>query len=251
MPDDSSLAARRGGSGDATLLLLHGLGATAAVWDGLTELLDDAWPGEWIAPDLPGHGASAPLPRYSFGGLAAAVAPLVEPGRRTVVMGHSLGGVLALTLASGWFGVPVAAAIGIGIKLAWSTDELTRAAELAARPARVFDDRAQAVDRAIKVAGLAGLVTADSPFADSAVVTAAGGGHRPALDQAAFGVGEPDIAGLLAAARAEVRLAAGERDPMCTPAQLAAFPGSVVLPGLGHNAHVEDPAAVLALLTRP
>lgn len=247
MPDDSPLAVRRGGSGDATLLLLHGLGATAAVWDGLTELLDDAWPGEWVAPDLPGHGASAPLSRYSFGGLAAAVAPLVEPGRRTVVLGHSLGGVLALTLASGWFGLPVATAIGVGIKLDWSADELTKAAELAARPARVFDDRAQAVDRAIKVAGLAGLVTADSPFAESAVLPAAGG-HRLALDQAAFGVGAPDIAGLLAAARAAVRLAAGERDPMCTPAQLAAFSDSVVLSGLGHNAHVEDPAAVLALL---
>jgi pimeloyl-ACP methyl ester carboxylesterase len=34
---------------------------------------------------------------------------------------------------------------------------------------------------------------------------------------------------------------------MVTAEQL---PGGVTLPGLGHNAHVEDPAAVLGLLDR-
>jgi len=66
------------------------------------------------------------------------------------------------------------------------------------------------------------------------------------VDQRAFGVGAPDLPGLLAACRAEVVLARGADDPMVTAAQLG--PGAVSLPGLGHNAHVEDPAAVLALL---
>src|SRR5215467_14828053 len=89
------LRVRRGGEGEPLLLLLHGLGATAEVWNGWVPLLADAWPGRWVAPDLPGHGGSPPLSTYTFEGLAAAVAPvaeLAEPGR-TVVFGHSLGGV--------------------------------------------------------------------------------------------------------------------------------------------------------------
>jgi pimeloyl-ACP methyl ester carboxylesterase len=77
------------------------------------------------------------------------------------------------------------------------------------------------------------------------------GGWRAALDPAAFGVGEPDVAGLLAAARCPVVLAAGEGDPMCPPEHLlAADPGGVVLPGVGHNAHVERPASIEPVLER-
>ena len=61
----------------------------------------------------------------------------------------------------------------------------------------------------------------------------------------------PDMVGLLAQARCPVVLARGEHDPMVTDDDLAALvTHPVVLPGLGHNAHVEDPAAVLALASR-
>ncbi|SDF86605.1 hypothetical protein [Pseudonocardia oroxyli] len=50
------------------------------------------------------------------------------------------------------------------------------------------------------------------------------------------------MSALLAAARGPVRLARGEHDPMVTTAH------PTVLDGLGHNAHVEQPAAVAALL---
>src|SRR6266511_2613327 len=285
----------RGAAGDGPLLvLLHGLGATGQVWDGVAA----RWPGGWVIPDLPGHGRSDRLPRYSFvsvaaelaagldpwlvaepaaelvakpaAGLAAWVAaepaaepvatllaapvaglpPAVAAGRPVVVLGHSLGGVLGLTLASGWFGVQIPALCGLGIKLRWSAEELARAAELAGRPRRAFATRAEAVERALKVAGLWRLVPDDSPVAEAAVVESTDG-WRLALDNAAFGVGAPDMAGLLAACRAQVILAAGERDPMCPPEQLRAQqPDAVVLPGLGHNAHVEDPDALLPLLDR-
>src|SRR5262249_59891545 len=89
-----------------------------------------------------------------------------------------------------------------------------------------------AVRGALKVAGLGQLVPQDSPLAGAAVVQSAGG-WRLALDNAAFGVGAPDMAGLLAACRARVVLAAGEHDPMCPPDQLHALrPDAVVLPGL-------------------
>ena len=53
------LHVKRGGSGQPTLLLLHGLGAVGEVWQGLEEVLTERWPGSWVIPDLPGHGRSA------------------------------------------------------------------------------------------------------------------------------------------------------------------------------------------------
>lgn len=50
------LRVREGGSGPEVLLLLHGLGGTGDVWEGIGR----RWNGRWIAPDLPGHGCSDP-----------------------------------------------------------------------------------------------------------------------------------------------------------------------------------------------
>ena len=232
---------RRGGeSGTTTVLLLHGLGATAEVWDGLTAVL----PGSWVAPDLPGHGASAPLPDYSFAAVAAAVADLVDPAG-TVVLGHSFGGVVGLHLADR---PGVRAVIGLGIKVAWTADELARATELAAREPARFDTYAAAIARHLRLSGLDGLVDPTAPAAAAGVVED-NGRWRPALDPRAFGVGEPGVAALLAAAPVPVVLARGEHDRMVSAERLRALVANPVdLPGLGHNAHVEDPAAVLRLL---
>jgi pimeloyl-ACP methyl ester carboxylesterase len=254
----------RYGSGDPVLLLLHGLGATGEVWSGLVASLRDRWPGTVLVPDLPGHGRSEPLSRYSFGALAGEVASSLPAGP-VAVLGHSLGGVVGLTLASGWFGAPVSAVCGLGIKVRWSPEELAKAAELATRPAKVFGTREEAMDRALKVAGLKGLVpslesgvvpvtgSGAGPVVGSAVEPAVGlpEGWRLSLDQAAFGVGAPDMPGLLAACRASVVLAAGERDPMSPRAHLVALrPDAVELAGLGHNAHVENPSALWPLVDR-
>ncbi|OLR94595.1 alpha/beta fold hydrolase [Actinokineospora bangkokensis] len=222
-----------------TLLLLHGLGATRRVWDGVVE----RWDGDAVAVDLAGHGSAPPLTRYSFGALAAAVE--VDTTRRYVAVGHSLGGVVALALASGWFGVDVEGVVGLGIKVAWSAEDLARAAATAAKPPRTFATRAEAAAWAGRLAGLPGGL--DDPDA----VVRDGGAWRASLDQRAFAVGAPDVAGLLRAARCPVVLATGERDPLCSGEQLAALvEDPVVLPGLGHDAHVADPAAVLGLVRR-
>jgi pimeloyl-ACP methyl ester carboxylesterase len=215
------------------------------VWDGVVGSLGDRWPGEVLVADLPGHGRSAPLRRYTFGAMAAALAEELEPGRPVAVLGHSLGGVLGLTLATGWFGVPVPAVCGLGMKVRWSSDELAKAASLATRPAKVFETREDAVDRALKVAGLHGLVPSTG-----AGVGETGGGWRLTLDAAAFGVGEPDVAGLLKVCRATAILAAGELDPMSPADHLAPLGEPVILPGLGHNAHVENPEALWPLVDR-
>ncbi|MFY1688624.1 alpha/beta fold hydrolase [Plantactinospora sp. WMMB782] len=277
--------AASGGTGQPLLLLLHGMGATGDVWRGWAELLAERWPGRWLAPDLPGHGGSAPLDRYSFGPFAAALAGLFVPGDRVVVLGHSLGGAVGLALAGqasaelagqvptepagrgadsaepggrgpdsaepggtgpGW---GVEAVVGLGVKVGWTADELGRAAALAARPVGWYDSRAEAAQRHLRVSGLVGIVEPDDPVVDGGLVASGDGRWRLAMDPRAFGVGAPEMAGLLSAASAPVLLARGEHDPMVGSAELARFGvPSDTLSGLGHNAHVEDPAAVLALL---
>lgn len=242
------LRVRGGGAGAPVLLLLHGLGATGDVWDGWSDLLDERWPGRWLAPDLPGHGGSDPLTRYSFGAVAAGVANLVQPAEPVTVLGHSMGGVVGLVLASGWFGVQVDSVVGLGIKVSWTDDELARVRALAERPVAWFDSYDEAANRYLRVSGLAGLLPPDGP-ATKAGLREEGGRWRLAQDPATFAIGAPDMAGLLAASRARVTLARGENDEMVSDDQLRALvPSASTLTGLGHNAHVEDPPAVLRLL---
>ncbi len=240
---------RRGGADTGpVLVLLHGLGATGEVWDGLLTRVGDHWPGRWLAPDLPGHGGSRRLPAYSYGSVAAAVAAQLPAGADLVVLGHSFGGALGVVLASGWFGVRVRAVVALGVKVRWSADDAARTAALAERPVSWFDTAGEAVGRHLRVSGLAGLVDATDPAARAGVVEQ-GGRWRLALDPAAFGVGPPDLPGLLAAARAPIRWARGEHDTLVSAPDLRALPADPVqLPGLGHNAHVQDPTAVLSLL---
>jgi pimeloyl-ACP methyl ester carboxylesterase len=244
----AELRVRDGGEGEPVLLLVHGLGATGDVWSRWTPLLTERWAGHWLAPDLPGHGGSGALPGYSFGALAGSLAGLVGDVGRLVVLGHSLGGVLGLTLASGWFGVQVESVVGLGIKVDWTTDELNKARALALRPVSWFPSREEAAARYLRVSGLAGLFAPDDD-AVGAGVRQEGGRWRLAMDPAVFAVGAPDLRGLLCAARSRVVLARGEHDPMVTDDQLV-IPAStrVTLSGLGHNAHVEDPAATMTLL---
>jgi pimeloyl-ACP methyl ester carboxylesterase len=82
-----------GGEGPP-LLLIHGFGGAAWNFTELAPLL----PGRrLIIPDLPGHGASSPLPAPTLAGFADVLAGLLEGP--VDVLGHSLGGVVALRLA--------------------------------------------------------------------------------------------------------------------------------------------------------
>jgi pimeloyl-ACP methyl ester carboxylesterase len=245
---EAGLRVHGGGSGEPSLVLLHGLGATGDVWNGWRPLLARRWPGRWLAPDLPGHGGSRPLPEYTFDNLAAAVAGIVDPDARTVVLGHSLGGVVGLALASGKFAVPVQAVIGLGIKVVWTDEDLDRAQAAAHRSPAWFASRDEAAARYLRVSGLAGLLPVDEPAVDAGL-REQNGKWRVAMDPGAFAVGAPDMAQLLARSQAPVTLARGENDPMNTDEQLARLGApTVTLAGLGHNAHVESPELSITLL---
>jgi pimeloyl-ACP methyl ester carboxylesterase len=239
-----------GGSGDHLLLLLHGLGATAAVWRRLLPLVAESWDGRWAAPDLRGHGLSVAEPPYGFGVHAADVAELAaELGAgRVTVLGHSFGGVVGAVLGNGLYGVPVDRVVAVGVKMDWTDDEVGRAQAMSRRPPQVFASSLEAADRHLKLAGLRDLVDPADPVA-RAGVRIANGGWVAALDPRAFGAVTSSVDTILSRSAAPVRLAAGSTDPMVgLEAMRRVDPDAVLLDGAGHNAHWESPEAVWKLL---
>lgn len=90
-----------GGRADApTLMLLHGIGADSRMFTPVIDrLYDHAVVSFWL---LPGYGAKPLDGPLTFPGLAAALAADFDKlgVKRTVLLGHSIGGMLALEFAA-------------------------------------------------------------------------------------------------------------------------------------------------------
>ncbi|MGH6989304.1 MAG: alpha/beta fold hydrolase [Stellaceae bacterium] len=239
------------GAGAPLLVLLHGSGANGDVWAGLIPYIARGWPGRCLVPDLRGHGRSGHALPYAYGTYAADIATVVAPEADAFLVGHSLGGAVALTLATGWFGLRVRGVVAFGVKVDWSADELGRRRRLASAPVRWFDRREDAIERYLKISGQFGLVGKDSPAALSGIVEEAGR-YRLAADPAINGGDDlPDITAIYRAASAPVTIAVGSRDPMLSAAEAQGLAAdAVILDGLGHNVHIERPEAIWELIAR-
>ena len=240
-----------GGDGEDLFLLLHGLGATARVW---APLVDTApWKARWLAPDLPGHGGSPPGSTYDISEYVEALLPLLMrgalPAGSVTLVGHSLGGVIALALA-GRHDIPTfRAAFGLGIKLDWSASEIARMEALAGREPKLFDSFEEAQRHHAGLSGL-GHIADESPLLERGV-KAEGDKWRASADMRAFAVAPPDLESLIAAARCPVHLGAGENDPMVSIGRLTNLdPGAVVLREAGHSAMVDQPDAVARWISK-
>lgn len=93
----------RWGTGERRVLLVHGLSSSAQTWWRVAGRLARAgW--SVAAPDLRGHGRAPVAESYAFAEMAADLHAL--GGGWDVVVGHSLGGALAVLAAAedGWAG---------------------------------------------------------------------------------------------------------------------------------------------------
>jgi pimeloyl-ACP methyl ester carboxylesterase len=83
-----------------TIVFLHGTVLTGAAWHAQVAALGDAF--HCLAPDLPGHGTAREVP-FAIEEAASRVAALIEReahDRRAILVGLSLGGYVAMTLAA-------------------------------------------------------------------------------------------------------------------------------------------------------
>lgn len=242
------IAFERSGESGPVLVLLHGLGATGAVWSAFLDAAPRAWEGSVVALDLPGHGASASMAAYQPDGYAAALAPLIAKqadGQPVTLLGHSLGGVIALALADRRFELPAAAVFGLGIKALWTYEELVRLAILSRRPPRQFATEEEALGQHARMCGLEDA----QPTLLRRGVAQNETGWALAMDPAALAITPPSLAELVDASPCPIHLARGDRDWMADEATLRTLDStSVSLREAGHNAMVDQPEGVWAWL---
>jgi pimeloyl-ACP methyl ester carboxylesterase len=105
-PAAATPAFRARGAGETAVLLLHGIGGGAAIWDDEASATITALAAAGhrvLAVDLPGYGESAALGAPDMDAFVAGVRAVMAAARaggarRTVLVGHSMGGMVAQEL---------------------------------------------------------------------------------------------------------------------------------------------------------
>lgn len=249
MTDSSELFVEQGGTEGPMLVLLHGLRANAAVWHPFEAVVERHWRGRWLAPDFRGHGRSPHGRPYSIEGHATDVAALLRGRRDVTLVGHSMGGLVAMAVGSVALALSIRRIVAFGVKTDWSEEDLARMERSAQAPAKVFATRDEAVDRYLRLSGLEGLVDRDSDTVAAGVV-GRDGGYVLAADPAVGAIGKPDIARIASGVGVPLTLLCGDRDAIASPEGMARLGAAVLsLSGRGHNVHVEAPEALWRAIT--
>lgn len=245
------IAHSRAGEGEP-LVLLHGLGATGAIWEPVSVRL--AQQRDVISIDLPGFGRSEPLPegvRANPANLAAAVAGLCERlgMARPHVAGNSLGAWVGLEMARAGRAASVTAISPAGL---WG------------RPLgpRSFDSHALAV----RLRPLISLLLRSRRGRHAMLRTTMAWPERvPARAGRALVLSWIDAPGYDAANHemrsdifdpegfpdVPVTLAWAEHDRLVSPPRPKQYPPGaryLVLPGVGHTPTWDDPGLIAGLL---
>jgi pimeloyl-ACP methyl ester carboxylesterase len=255
----SVLAQLSRGSGDTAVVMLHGVGGGAAAWAPQLDAIAGAGYLA-VAWDAPGYGASAPVEPYDMPNLARSLERLLDalPVRRRVLMGHSMGGMVAQEAVAA-FPQKVDGLVLSGTSPAFGkADGAWQQQFLAQRLGPRDAGRTMAELAPALVAAMVG------PDAEPAAVAAAtevmarvpGETYRKSL-QALVRFDRRDA---LASIAVPTLAIAGERDANAPPAVMekmaARIPGAEyrVLAGCGHLANLERPRSfnelVLAWLGR-
>ena len=241
-----------GPAGAPPVVLLHGIGGSAATWQGVLEPL--AIDHRVVAVDFPAHGQSdVPDRDLTVAGLAATVVELLAALglERATLVGHSLGGAVAIEAAlrapTGSRGWCWSTAPGSGRTSAAARAAARRAArdgQLAGAPAAVLRGPAARAGRRCRRA----------PRRDGTARRPRGGADAPA--GRVHRRGRPGIARRSAGgARQPVLVVWGDRDRVFPVAHAeraqAVLPGAELrlVAGAGHVPQVEDPAVFAEILT--
>jgi magnesium chelatase accessory protein len=246
-----------GGQGPLKLLMLHGTGASSHSFDALAALLGQDF--STLAIDLPGHGDTgrAAPSQLSMPGMSAALAALLQvlDWRPDIALGHSAGAALAVRMVLDGLIAPRAIVAINGAFLpfgGWAAPLFTPLAHLLYRQAwvpRLFARRARDTEVVRRlVEGTGSRLDAAGLAAYQRLIT------RPGQAEAALGMMAHWDLGALAIELPRLTtplwLLNGSRDRAVPAAQALRVAGRcksarrVMLPGLGHLAHEEDPAAV-------
>ena len=226
-------------------IFLHAFGASRLTWAGTVSAIRGV---DAIAPDLPGHGNSiGDLGDGSLEDLASRLTARIEDGPPAWLVGHSLGGGLALKLAAEtperFRGLVLLAPIGLGRGL--DRIPLTSYSGLQDK-----DEMRRFLEGLVANKGLIGPL-----FIDTALEHLERDGARDALARIAnqFPTMKTEISSLLprvADCGLDITVIWGTEDNIASPdlERIEKLGTLVVLPGIGHIPHVEAQKQVNALL---
>lgn len=233
-----------------TIVLLHGFTQTGASWDGVIAELGERYRA--LAPDLRGHGAASTVRPVSFDAIVEDLAGMAPD--RFVLAGYSMGGRLALRFA---LEQPhrVRRLVLLGAT-AGIEDPAARADRLRADLALANDIEEGGVERFARRWAAQPLFAGQSDEVAAAAHTDRLRNTSSGLAAALRGVGTGAMEPLwsqLPDLQMPVVVLAGERDAKFRAVgerMAAALPRGefAVIPGAGHAAQLEAPAAVAAWL---
>jgi 3-oxoadipate enol-lactonase len=234
------------GQGDTAVFLLHGVGGGKQAWAHNQPVL--ASHGfRVIAWDMPGYGASPPLSPCTNVLLADALKTLIAHvgARRNVLLGHSMGGMIAQELAAQH------PALVHGLILYSSSPAFGKAD--GAWQQQFLQSRFAPLDQGLGMAGLAGqllptMFAPDADLARSAEAAALMAGVPAESYRAALSaIVSFNRLGALGDIAVPTLCLAGELDLNAPPAVVekmaSRIPGAgyICLPGVGHIANIEQP----------
>lgn len=228
------------------IVLLHGFGADRTSWWPLARHLDARH--RLVLPELPGHGQAAPRTVATVEDLAFAVADQLRAQgvEAAHVVGHSLGGAVAIALAD--LGLVAARSLGLIAPGGLGPEINTAFIRGLAGAARAEELQpwleVMVADPAALPAGFAQAVMRQRPPGGTALRT---------LADALFGEGTQTMRLGQRLARLEMpaKVIWGRRDRVIPPAHAADLPGHVglhLLAEVGHVPQLEAPALVARLV---
>jgi pimeloyl-ACP methyl ester carboxylesterase len=245
-------AFKSSGTGSRLLVFLHGIGGNQSAFDDQLEAAGARW--RTVAWDMPGYGASPALPETTFPALADSLAGLLDHlgVERAVVVGHSMGGMVAQELA-------VRHPSRLAGLVLYATTPMFGSADGAFQQ-RFLAERLAPLERGLTPADLApdlvaGMLSAAPPVAvraravDSMSALSAEA-YRAALRCLVTFDRRADLGGIAC----PTLLLAGELDALAPPRTMARMAERIpraryeCLPGVGHLAHLEGPERFNATL---
>jgi pimeloyl-ACP methyl ester carboxylesterase len=240
------------GEGSRAVLCLHGVGGGAETFAALVNRIA---PGRRaLAWDMPGHGGSQMIAPYTMAGLAEAALCLMDTRgvERADLVGHSLGGMLALEIAA-TAPTRVASLALVGATPAFgSKDGSFEAAFLESYVGPVEAGRPMPEIARERVAAMLGEAPDEAGVA--LAIRAYAGVPREAYVASVRALIGFDRRAALAAIAVPALCLVGEHDRNAPPRSVekmaSAIPGSrfVCLQGAGHLPHLERPEAFARVL---
>lgn len=261
LPDGTELALEHHGDGDVTVVLLHSYAMDRRVWHKVVTLLTDALPDVAVlAYDHRGHGDSGPADERTatleqLGDDLAEVLEQVVPRGPVVVVGHGMGGQVAMTMAArhrALVEARVGAFVFLATSVGWVAGALPRPLGRIVQDLhailgpRLVGEVHRRIDKATTI-GLRWLLFGDDPEpADVRLVAEMVARHwpdavalfRPALDAVDRAAAFEVLDGLSAVAMV------GERDRL-VPGSHLAHGHTVTVPDVGHLLPLEAVAEVV------